>query len=133
MSKEEYGIRSEKGIGLVEIIIAMLIFAVGITAALRTLPDSNRAASRSRNLTISTNLAQEKIEELMGMPFTNTDLDAGDHKDPLNPLDTHYNRIWTVTDDQPLPDMKSVTVTVIYDGGSKDNSVTLTTYLTSRR
>jgi len=31
-------LKSEKGIGLIEIIIAMLIFAIGISAAIRTLP-----------------------------------------------------------------------------------------------
>ena len=124
---------SNKGVGLVEIIIAMLIFAVGITAALRTLPDSNRATSRSRNLTTATNLAQQKVEELMGTPYSNADLTAGAHTDADNPIETIYNRVWNVTDNAPLTDMKQVTVTVTYDSGSKDNSVTLTTYLTSRR
>ncbi|MCK4537299.1 MAG: prepilin-type N-terminal cleavage/methylation domain-containing protein [Candidatus Krumholzibacteria bacterium] len=124
---------SNKGVGLVEIIIAMLIFAVGITAALRTLPDSNRATSRSRNLTIATNLAQQKIEELMGAPYSNADLNAGAHTDPDNPIETIFSRAWSVTDNVPLTDMKQVIVTVTYDSGSKDNSVTLTTYLTSRR
>lgn len=135
MWKLEKEIRlSNKGVGLVEIIIAMLIFAVGITAALRTLPESNRATSRSRNLTVATNLAQQKVEELMGIPFSNADLDAGDHTDPDNPIETIYSRVWNVTVDAPLADMKQVIVTVTYESGdSEDNSVTLTTYLTSRR
>ncbi len=125
--------RSEKGIGMIEILIAMLIFGIGITAAIRTLPVSNRAASRSRNLTMATNLAQEKIEELMSIPFVSADLAAGDHVDPDNPLDRIFTRTWSVTDDVPLAEMKRVDVTVSYDSDSPDNSVTLTTYLTSRR
>lgn len=126
-------INSEKGVGLVEIIIAILIFGVGISAALRTLPDSNRASSRAKNLTTATNLAQEKIEELMGEQFNSAELTAGTHNDPQNPLDRHYNRAWTVVDNSPVVNMKTVTVTVTYEGASKDNSATLTTYLTSRR
>jgi prepilin-type N-terminal cleavage/methylation domain-containing protein len=126
-------LRSEKGLGLVEIIIAMLIFGIGITAALRAIPTSNAAASRSRNLTVCTNLAEEKLEQLMGAPYTNADLAAGTHVDPDNPLQIHYNRQWVVIDDSPMEDMKTVTVTVTYDGKSKDNSSTLTTYITSRR
>lgn len=126
-------LNSQKGIGLVEIMIAMLIFGVGITAALRTLPDSNKATSRARNLTIATNLAQQKMEQLVGTPISGADLVAGNHVDPENPIDIHYTRNWTVTDNSPLTDMKTVTVTVTYTSGSSDNSATLTTYLTSRR
>jgi Tfp pilus assembly protein PilV len=126
-------LKSEKGIGLIEIIIAMLIFAIGITAAIRTLPVSNTATTRSRNLTISTNLAQQKIEELMGMPFSDASLTAGAHDDPDNPIERIYTRTWVVTDNDPVVDMKTVTVTVTYVSGSTDNSVTLSTYLTARR
>jgi prepilin-type N-terminal cleavage/methylation domain-containing protein len=126
-------LKSEKGVGLIEIIVAMLIFAIGITAAIRTLPVSNAATSRSRNLTMSTNLAQQKIEELMGAPIDTPDLAAGAHNDQNNPIERIYTRTWIVTENDPVPDMKTVTVTVTYESGSKDNAVTLTTYLTSRR
>jgi Tfp pilus assembly protein PilV len=126
-------LQSEKGIGLIEVIIAMLIFAVGIMAAIRTLPDSNTATTRARNLTHATNLAQEKIEELMALPYFSADLSAGNHNDPQNPLEFHYTRTWNVTDDTPIAGMKNVTVTVTYESANKDNSVTLNTYLTSRR
>ncbi len=125
--------RSEKGIGMIEILIAMLIFGIGIAAAIRTLPVSNRAASRSRNLSIATNLAQEKIEELMSVPFVSADLTAGDHVDPDNPLDRIFTRTWTVTDNVPLSEMKRIDITVSYETDNPDNSVTLTTYITSRR
>jgi type II secretory pathway pseudopilin PulG len=126
-------VQSEKGIGLIEIVIAILIFGIGITAALRTLPESNVATTRGRNLTIATNLAQEKIEELMGSSYNSANLAAGDHADPLNPLERIFNRTWTVTDDDPAPDMKRIVVTVSYTSGNRDNSTTLTTYITSRR
>ncbi len=126
-------LQSQKGIGLVEIIIAILIFGIGITAAMRTLPESNTATTRSRNLTVATNLAQEKIEELMGTPLNDAQFSAGNHTDSLNPLERIFTRTWSVTDNVPLTDMKQVTVTVSYTSGSSDNSVTLTTYLTSRR
>ena len=126
-------LKSEKGVGLIEIIIAMLIFAIGITAAIRTLPVSNAATSRANNLTKATNLAQQKIEELMGTPFNNADLTAGTHNDQDNPLERIFTRTWDVTDNTPVTDMKTVTVTVTYLSGSNDNAVTLSTYLTSRR
>lgn len=118
---------------MIEIVIAMLIFGIGISAALRTLPDSNFATTRARNISVATNLAQEKIEVLMGTPLTSADLSAGAHNDPLNPLERQFTRTWTVTDDSPIADMKRVAVTVTYAGRGNDRSVTLTTFLTTRR
>jgi prepilin-type N-terminal cleavage/methylation domain-containing protein len=126
-------LKSQRGVGLIEIVIAMLIFGIGIAAAMRTLPDSNFATTRARNISVATNLAQEKIEALMGTALTSTDLSAGNHNDPLNPLQTHFTRSWTVVDDTPLVGMKRLSVTVTYAGRGNDRSVTLTTFLTSRR
>ena len=125
--------QSQKGIGMIEILIAMLIFGIGITAAIRTLPVSNTAAARARNLTVATNLAQEKIEGLMSSPYDDAELAAGNHADPDNPLDRIFTRTWNVTDNVPVTDMKRIDVTVSYETDNPDNSVTLTTYITSRR
>ena len=125
--------KSEKGVGLIEIIVAILIYGIGISAALKTLPVSSKATSRAQNITKATNLAQEKIEELMGSQFGSADLTAGSHSDPDNPIERIFTRTWTVTDDSPVAEMKSISVDVTYASGSKDNSVQLTTYLTPRR
>jgi len=126
-------LKSRKGVGLIEIIIAILIFGIGISAAMRTLPDANKATSRARNLTVATNLAQEELEILSGTPYNSADLTAGTHNDPLNPIQRHFTRSWTVTDNTPVVKMKRVAVTVSYTTRNKDNVVTLTTFLTSRR
>lgn len=126
-------LKSQKGVGLIEIIVAMLIFGIGISAAMRTLPDSNRATTRARNVSVATNLAQEKIEALMGTPLTSAELTAGTHNDPRNPLERVFTRTWTVTDNVPLVSMKRLVVTVTYAGGGNDRAVTLTTFLTPRR
>ncbi|MCI0479838.1 type II secretion system GspH family protein [Candidatus Uhrbacteria bacterium] len=126
-------LKSQSGVGLIEIVIAMLIFGIGISAAMRTLPDSNMATTRARNLSVATNLAQEQLEALMGTPLTSAELSAGTHVDPRNPLERHFTRTWIVTDNVPLTGMKRVVVSVVYAGGSDDRTVTLTTYLTPRR
>jgi type IV pilus assembly protein PilV len=126
-------LKSQKGFGLVEIIIAMLIFAIGITAAMRTLPDSNRATMRAQNMTQATNLAQEQIETLMAAPFNDAALTSGNHVDPRNPLERIFSRTWSVTDNTPVSGMKRVIVSVSYTAKGNDNSITLTTYLSSRR
>ncbi len=126
-------LKSQKGVGLIEIVIAMLIFGIGISAALRTLPDSNFATTRARNVSVATNLAQEQIEVLMGTSLNSADLSAGTHNDPRNPLERNFTRTWTVTDNSPIATMKRLSVTVTYAGRGNDRSVTLTTFLTPRR
>lgn len=126
-------LKTNKGVGLIEILIALVLFGVGISLAMRTLPESNVAMTRGRNLTTATNLAQQKIEELMGMPFTNGDLTAGAHNDTENPIDRHFTRSWAVTDNAPVQGMKTVAVSVSFETASSDSTVTVRTFITSRR
>ena len=126
-------LKSQDGIGLIEILIAIVLFGIGVSLALRTLPDSNVAMTRGRNLTTATNFAQEKVEQLMSIPFSNADLVSGSHDDPENPIDRNFTRSWTVADDSPVAGMKTVAVTVSFNTGSSDSTVTVTTFITSRR
>ncbi len=126
-------LKSQKGMGLIEILIALVLFGIGVSLALKTLPDSNVAMTRGRNITEATNFAQEKIEELMATPYTAGDLTSGAHADPDNPLERHFTRNWVVTDDNPVQGMKTVAVTVSFETANSDSTVTMTTFITSRR
>lgn len=126
-------LKSDKGVSLIEIMVAMAIFGIGVVAAIRTLPESNAKTTRGRNVTISVNLAQEKLEELMGLPFSDADLDAGTHADLDNPIRGAYNRSWIVTDATPIDGMKLVSVSVSYETASADSVKTLRTYISSRQ
>ena len=125
--------KNEKGASVVEIMVALLIFGIGLVAAVRMLPQSSAKTTHSRNRTIAINVAQEKIEELMADGYENADLTAGDHDDPNNPISNHFNRTWTVTDDTPIADMKLVSVSVNFPTSGADSTVTLRTYKTSRQ
>jgi Tfp pilus assembly protein PilV len=125
--------KNEKGSSIVEIMVALLIFGIGLVAAFRMLPQSSATTTHSRNRTTAVNLAQEKIEELMSDGYENADLTAGDHVDAGNPISNHFNRTWSVTDDTPITDMKSVSVSVNFPTSGADSSVTLRTYKTSRQ
>jgi len=125
--------RNEKGASVVEIMVALVIFGVGLVAAARVLPESSAKTTRSRNKTIAVNIAQEKIEELMSDGYQHADLAAGNHDDPDNPVSGHYNRTWTVTDDTPVVDMKMISVSVTFPTSGADSVATLRTYKTSRQ
>jgi prepilin-type N-terminal cleavage/methylation domain-containing protein len=125
--------RNQKGASLVEIMVALVIFGIGVVAAIRMLPQSSASTTHSRNRTIAVNMAQEKIEELMSDGYKDADLNAGNHDDPGNPLNNHYNRSWSVTDDTPVTGMKAISVTVTFPASSADSATTLRTYKTSRQ
>ena len=126
-------LKSQKGVGLIEILIAIVLFGIGVSLALRTLPESNVAMTRGRNITVATNFAQEKVEELMSIPFADADLNSGTHADPDNPIERTFTRSWQVTDDSPVTGMKTVAVSVSFETASRDSTVTVTTFITSRR
>jgi len=124
---------NEKGASVVEIMVALVIFGIGVVSAVRLLPQSSAKTTHSRNRTIAVNMAQEKIEELMSEQFESADLTAGDHNDAGNPLSNHFNRTWTITDNTPVQDMKMMSVSVTFPASAADSSVTLRTYKTSRQ
>jgi Tfp pilus assembly protein PilV len=125
--------RNQEGASVVEIMVALVIFGIGVVAALRMLPESSARTTGSRNRTIAVNLAQEKIEELMAEGFKDAELTAGDHDDPGNPLNNHFNRSWSITDDTPVVDMKLISVTVNFPAAGADSVATLRTYKSSRQ
>ena len=125
--------RNEKGASVVEIMVALVIFGIGLVAAVRVLPESNAKTTRSRNKTIAVNIAQEKVEDLMAAGYQSADLTAGNHDDPDNPIRAHYTRTWSVTDDTPVTGMKTISVSVTFPTSSADSVATLRTFKTSRQ
>jgi len=125
-------LKNNSGISLVEILVAMMILGIGLTMVMRMLPESNAATTRSRNVSKATNLAQEKIEQLMSTSFNNADLANGSHTDPDNPIERHFNRSWTVQDDNPYSGMKHVVVRVNYPTSNSDSTITIDSVISSR-
>lgn len=95
------------GFTILEVVIAASIFAIGIlgvaalqTAAIKTLSSSNYATTGTTN-------AQDKLEKLLELPFSDSDLTVGDHTDSDPP--SGYTITWTVAAN--TSSSKSVAVT----------------------
>ena len=125
--------RNERGVSLLEIMVSLVIFGIGLVVAVRTLPESNAKTTQSRNRSIAVNLAQEGIEELMGRPFNHADLTAGAHDDPENPIRNHFARQWEVSDATPVDGMKMISVSVSFPTAGADSVATLRTFKTMRQ
>jgi type IV pilus assembly protein PilV len=123
-------LRTQGGFTLVEMMIALLVFSIGVVALSQALPNGMQLRDRARRLSVATNMAQDHVERLRSLPFNDAALGNGDHTDAGNPLENTYTRRWTVENDSPIPGMKRVTVVVSFFTTSPDSQVTLTTQIT---
>ena len=94
--------RPQGGFTLIEILIAMTIFStsfLALAAGATTVMKSNHT---SYNSTIATNMAQDKLEELMAgmvLPVACTAFTvAGCSDTPTSPSNVTFNRSWQIND-----------------------------------
>ena len=65
----------EKGFTLVEVLVAICVLSFGLLAVASMQLAAIQANSTARELTDALNIAQEKMEELIALPFGDSDLD----------------------------------------------------------
>jgi len=92
------------GFTLVEVLIAIFILAFALLAMAQTQIMAIRGNAFANKTTTAVTLAQDKIEELKGLSYSSV----------INGSDSSgvYTRTWTVQNDTPSTDLKTVTVTV---------------------
>lgn len=104
------------GFTVLETLIAVSILTVGLLAIAKMQVSAIWGNAMSGNTTAALTLAEEKMENLLEKAYVHADLSSGTHEQvdineagqPGGP----YHRIWAVQDDTPIPDTKTITVTV---------------------
>ena len=105
----------EEGFTLIEVLIALTIFAVGMMAIATMQLSAISVNARANRLTQRTTYAQDKIEELVALPHTDGELSSGFH--PGEGTNTAGLTVsWNITDDWPVPNVKIIDVTVTGHG-----------------
>jgi prepilin-type N-terminal cleavage/methylation domain-containing protein len=116
------------GFTLLEVLIAMVILAVGLMAIAQMQITGLRFNAQGREMTEATTLGMGQLENLKALPSdhaeladttadNNADLTSTttvDHIDPGNPINGRFNRIWNVADGT---DTKTVMVIVSWRSG----------------
>lgn len=129
----------QRGYTLIEVMIAMVIFAVGILAAWALQHSSTRGNTIARNLTLATACASDRLEQLIQLPFDHADLTAGTTTpaQAFDAIDNNFNGeideagesrplsiSWQITDNTPMAQTKTIRVNV----SMRQRTVSVTSY-----
>ena len=116
-------VSKRNGFSLIEVLIALVLLAVGLLALGGMQIVSIKGNSFSRQITQATVLTQSKLEELKRLPFDDSDLSAGHHDEgTLN--GSGFSRSYDVVSTSAT--LKAVTVTVRWTEDI-DHSVSMST------
>ena len=108
---------SRSGFTLVEVLVALTIFAIALLGLVSLLTTTIQANAQARRMTAATNLAQDRLEEIRNMAYAaiTSGSDSGQLTETGGTGGTGaiYTRSWTVAGG-PAPNTKQVTVTVTW-------------------
>ena len=106
--------KDNKGFTLIEVLIGMAIFTIGILAVAALQASSTKGNSHARRITEATALAESQIEDLMQLSYDHADLNPANN--PHENFQDPYTVNWNVTeidlDANGTNDSKIVNVTV---------------------
>lgn len=140
-------LRVKPGITIVEVIITITILVVGIVAVVTIFPSGMKLTKEGENLTVATQLAQAKLEELNGLAYDGLGLGTIEAKHRLasQATDNLYNfqrqTVVSYVDpslnlNQSLTDqnLKKIVVTVFWPGrfSQQEKTYILTTLISKQ-
>jgi type IV pilus assembly protein PilV len=135
----------QSGFTVIEVMIAITILAIGLLGIASMQMNAIRGNSLSDNITCALTLAEDKMEELMGLDYSDPALEdailknnddlTGITKGLIDKQESYINktgkldagrfrRVWNIADDKPIDNNKTVTVIVLWDNDNHQVSLT---------
>ncbi len=108
-------LRNDEGYTLIEILVAIAILSVGLLAIATMHISSIRVNDTARRMTRRATMAQDRLEYLMSLGYTNAVLTSGAHSDGSAP--SGYTISWTVSTGGTLPPSTKLIRMNISEGG----------------
>jgi prepilin-type N-terminal cleavage/methylation domain-containing protein len=106
--------RKPTGFTLIEVLIALVILAVGLLGMAALMANTTRNNSYGGHLTEAATLAQDKLEQLRATPPGMFKLNITISDNPVGSTGTAYNRSWVAVPNIPPPGntLNTITITV---------------------
>ena len=114
-------LKKEDGYTLIEVLIALTVFAVGMLAVAGMQTSAIRMNSTAGILTNLSTWGMDKIEELSALTYSDPLLDSAGN--PYQELLGDYTISWTVIDNNPVINTKNITVTITGQGKRAEFSI----------
>ena len=109
-------LKNAAGFTMIEVLIAMSILAVGLLAIATMQVSALRVNNTARSITERSTIAQDKLEQFMSLPFTNSEFDiGGPYPDGTAP--TGFTVTWTVAEG-PVPNTTRLITVSVTEGAS---------------
>ncbi|MCU0613617.1 MAG: prepilin-type N-terminal cleavage/methylation domain-containing protein [Desulfobacterales bacterium] len=132
-------ILTQDAFSLIEILIAISIFSIGMLAVVSLQISSMNVNASSRRLTDATAMASERMERLLALPYNHNNLldtdgdgDAGlgyigedDNNADFQETNGIYNIFWNIAENQFINDTKTIRVIAVYDNRGEQRQVVL--------
>jgi type II secretion system protein I len=115
-----------KGFTLIEVLIVMAIFSIGILAVASMQMTSTKGNASARRMTEATALAENQIENLMQVSYDHADLNPANnpHQSTQGPYTVNWNVTEIDLDEDGTNDSKTIDVAVNWSYG-RDRSVSI--------
>ena len=116
---------NQKGFSLIEILIAITVFAIGILAVGGMQITAIKGNSFANDLTKATTLAQDRMEKLIGLSYDDDSLDDTADHNATDP-DGRYNISWNIATDHPIDNTKTIRVNIRWTDKGTPKEVKIT-------
>jgi type IV pilus assembly protein PilV len=104
-------VATEKGFTLIEVLVATVVLSMGLLGLARVHIAAIQANTIASRLTQATTLAQDRVEQLLALPYKDPGL-ADNTYTETNPQG--YTLTWEVDTDLPSTGMKTINVDVTW-------------------
>jgi type IV pilus assembly protein PilV len=107
-------LKKQEGFTLIEVLVALTIFAVGLLAIAAMQTSAIRMNSSGNRLTEISTVGIDRLENLMSLPYSDPLLANGTRNDPAPP--PGFMVTYNVLQDNPTINTKRITLTVTGNG-----------------
>ena len=115
----------ERGFSMVELLVAMVVMAIGLLGAAQMIPLAMAGVTQAGLRTKSVQLAQQRLDQLGAAEYDS--VTAGTYSETQDPITLS----WTITDDDPLAGTKRVAMEASWPSVRGMQTTNFSTFLTS--